>query len=380
MLASECSSKVAGPAGSRGIKLKNLFTFMVLMVVSVASLPAQDPGAGGAPAMTIYPSFHLKFSNEGGNYLLASMVLMNVSGYSIRDIQLTQEFPEELVPQEAPPEIHEFLKRPEGYEESFDGQTFTMKVPLLRRRELTTAYALLKYDGRPNTAKIPPVKVSYTVVNKPISQEGPALTIELKKYSKYSGNLSAFLKRFAGIQMRWPKNSIADWGFTSFSSRVKAKTPIGMVEIEGDTKKGRFSLISGAPGETREMLFSWVPSAQGKPAGTPDEVKALIKRQTSAAADFNTDLDGSVIEETKLGRTKAWKLASTWTDRVVDRLGGGPIRWYVFTDPVKKAQFVVMLRAQGRGSGADNSGTPNEEKEHALITELEQVLSTIRLF
>jgi len=347
--------------------------------LAAPGVAAQD-APGSAPAVTIYPSFHVKFGNEGGNYLLSSIVILNISGYSITDIHLTQTFPKQFVPEPATDGIHEYIDRPGGYTDKIDGQTYDLHVPILRRRELTTGLVVLRYDGRPSTAKIPRAHIEYKVTGNPHSGDGPALDLDLKKYTKYSGALSDFLKRYAGLLFKFPTNSGADWGFSSLSARVKGKTPMGLVEVDGDMSKGRFSLISGAPGDSKEILASWEPLSEAKPSETEAQVKAIIERQVHSSADFSTDMGPAKFEKVKLARGQAWKISSVWTDKVQQRLGGGPIEWYVYNDSMKKNQYVFMLRAQARGAGPDKADTPDPAKAEALMHELEEILFSLRVF
>jgi hypothetical protein len=359
--------------------MQKILPLMLVAGLSFSSaLPQGAPSQ--APAVTIYPSFHVKFAREGGNYLLASTVILNVSGYTVRDLTLTQSFPDELIPSPAPEATHEYFRRPDGYEESIEGQTYRMHVPLLRRRELTTSFVLLRYDGRPSKATVPAATVEYTVAgeSEKRTQDGPFLDLDVRKYTRYSGSLSDFIKRYARMQLPIPEDGEADWGFSSFATRVRAKTPVGIVEIEGGADEGKFSLLSGAPGDAREMLVSWKPTKEARPAETEEQVRQLIKRQMFAGADFAMDLENASLEKKKLARGQAWVLDTRWTDGVADRLGGGPIRWYVYDDPEKKSRHVIMIRAQGRGAGPGKADVPNPEREAALMGELEKIVGRFR--
>jgi hypothetical protein len=349
----------------------------VIGLQATGGMFAQD-SAGDAPAITVYPSYHVKFSREGGNYLLASLVILNISGYTVQNLTLTQVFPEEFTLEPAPADIHAYRQTPQGSEESIEGQTYTMRVPLLRRREVTQGLVVLRYVRRPSEATIAPAKVEYTVSGSARTLDGQALQLPLKKYTKYSGSLSEFIKRYARIQLPIPEGGSSDWGFSDFASRIRAKTEIGLVEIHGDAEEGRFSLLSGAPGETREMLVIWEPISTAKRARTEEEARTLISRQIFSGTDFTMDMEEASMTRTRFGRGEAWVLDSTWKDRVADRLGGGMIRWYVYEDPQRKAQFIMMLRVQGRGVGPDKEKTENPEKERSLMEELEGILKGFR--
>lgn len=351
---------------------------LLVLLAAVSPGPAQDAGPEG-PSLTVYPAFYLKFGGGGSkNYLLGNVALVNVSGHDLRQVTLRQEFPPQLRPSAPAEGSHEFQLRPEGFEEHVEGAAYVLTVPVLRRREILQGFVALAYDGRPSEAVLPAAEVAYSQAGEPRTARGPTLRLELSKYTKYSGTLADFLKRFAGIQVRIPEGAGFDWGFSSLASRARARTPTGIVEVEGDAAEGRFSLLSGPPGETREVLVSWRPAAKAKPADTPEQVRKLVGDQVAAAADFAFDLEGATIERGPISRAEGWILATRWKDRVAGRLGEGPAQWYVYTDPEKRAQYLILLRAQGRGAGPGKSDVPNPDKEAALMADLETFAKTFR--
>ncbi len=54
------------------------------------------------------------------------------------------------------------------------------------------------------------------------------------------------------------------------------------------------------------------------------------------------------------------------------------MKWYVYTDPQKETQYVILVRAQGRGAGADNANVANPEKESALMKELDEIVRSFK--
>jgi hypothetical protein len=339
-------------------------------------LPAQDSGSEG-PQLNISPSFQLKF-NGSHNYLQATLVIINASGLEMRNLTITQKFPDNFVPAAASDAIHEFFLRPDGFEEKIDGPLYTMTVPSLHRRELTTGFVQLNYRGRPSEAEIAPAEVTYTAGGATRKETGPPQKLDLGKYTKYSGTLPDYLKRYAGIQIRIPDSSAGDWGFSSLAYKVRARSPLGVIEIDGDATEGRFSLMNGAPGDLKEILVAWKPDARAKPAGSPEEIRKLINDQVMAAADFTFDLAPATVEKGSFARGEAWALATTWKDRVLGRLGEGPMKWYVYDDPQRSTQYIIMIRAQGRGAGAGKADVPQPEKEAALMKELEEIVRSFR--
>lgn len=353
-------------------------TLLPLLIAALLASGAVRAQSGEAPALTVYPSFHVKFDMDGKNYLLASTVLVNISQHTMRSLTLTQTYPEDLVLEPAPEGIHEYFARPEGFTDSIDAQTYTMHTPLLRRGEITSALVVLRYDGRPSSAKVPPARIEYSAGGKNYAEEGPPLTLELKKYSKYSGTLSDFIKRYAGVVLSFPRTEGPDWGFSGFSSRVRGKTPYGLVEVEGDGEEGRFSLIRGAPGDTRVIMVSWRPEAKARPTETAQQALDVARREIVPSSAFSMDVEAAAVSKGRLGRNDAWEVTSRWKDRIVDRLGEGPVKWYIYTDRSRSRQYVFMIAAQGRGAGPENANTPNEAKEAELMKELEQIAASFR--
>src|SRR5882724_5112310 len=224
----------------------------------------------------------------------------------MRNLTVTQVFPDGFAPGPAPDGIHELLTRPEGFAESLQGSTYTMSVPVLHRRELTTGFVVLNYKGRPSDAEVPPAEVSYSAGGEAHKEKGPPIRLDLSKYSKYSGSLSDYLKRYAGIQIRIPDSTTGDWGFSGLSAKARARSPLGMIEIDGDATEGRFSLLAGAPGDEREILVSWKPKEKARPASGPEEVRKLLADQVAAGADFSIESEGAAPEKGSFARGDAW--------------------------------------------------------------------------
>ncbi|HET9480231.1 MAG TPA: hypothetical protein VFP98_00610, partial [Candidatus Polarisedimenticolia bacterium] len=110
-----------------------------------------------------------------------------------------------------------------------------------------------------------------------------------------------------------------------------------------------------------------------------DEVRRLVMDQVQATADFTLDADNAVIEQQRIGRYDAWVLETRWRDRVKERLGEGPSRWYVFADKKAGLQYIINLSAQGRGAGPGRADAPNPEREQELMAELEGIVTTLRI-
>ena len=118
------------------------------------------------------------------------------------------------------------------------------------------------------------------------------------------------------------------------------------------------------------------PSKQPK---ANDEVRRLVSDMVASTADFTLDADNMSIQKKKVGRYESWVVDTNWRDRVKDRLGEGPSRWYIFADDKNTAQYVISISVQGRGAGPGKCDVPNPTNEQKLMTELEGIVSSLRL-
>lgn len=329
--------------------------------------------------LTYYPSLHLKFRDaQARNYFVVHSGLVNASGAAMTDLVVRQRFPEDFTPRLIPAEGQAALKRPEGFTESLEEGVYTMKLPELRVAEATAIVLELAYQGRPALVPFPPAEVEYTQDGQRRSEKGPDLTWDLSKYTKYSGTLREFIKRYAGLDMKIPFED-EDWGFSNLAARAAGKIATGPVEIDAESSgRMRFSLQAGTPGTLRQLLLVRRAPGTAKPLAASDEVRRFVMDMVQSTADFTLDVDEFSIQKGKVGRHNAWICQTRWRDRVKDRLGEGPSRWYIFTDD-KQHQYVINISAQGRGAGAGQVDTPNPDRERELMAELEGIVTSLRI-
>jgi hypothetical protein len=268
----------------------------------------------------------------------------------------------------------------EGFSESLEGNTYTMKLSQLRIAEDSTLAVQLDYSGRPGQVTFPGVEVEYTQDGVTRTEKGPDQTWDLSRYTKYSGTLREFIKRYAGMELAVGEGT-DDWGFTNIAAMAAGRpNATGAVEIDNDQSgRTRFSLAAGLPGNLRQIM---VLKRKYDPARYPkagDEVRRLIMDSVQSTSEFSLDSDNAEITKGKLGRWDAWILDTRWRDKVKDRLGEGPSRWYLFADDKSATQFLISIQAQGRGGGPGKADVPAPQREAALMSELEKVVSTLRL-
>lgn len=330
--------------------------------------------------LNFYPSLQLKFvSGQAHNYFLSRTGIVNMSGKVMRNLTLQQTFPDKLHPRVINEDQADLLiGRPKGFTESIDGNTYTVHVPELRVAEATALVVVLTYKGRPADVTFKGAKVTFTLDAETHEETGPDQTWDLSKYTKYSGTLREFIKRYAKLDMMIP--AAEGWGFTDLASRMNGRFPTGPVEIT-TTRSGRmrFSIQAGTPGTLSRILVIKRPYNPAQELKAKDEVRRLIMGMVRSSADFTLDADEMSIRKDKIGKFNGWVAETRWYDRVKDRLGEGPSRWYVFLDKKAVNQYIIALSAQGRGIGPEKIDTPNDEKEQELMSRMAQIITKIRI-
>lgn len=355
--------------------LAGLIAIGATPVASWAAPPPQE--AGAAPAFTFYPSLQLKFeAGQTGNYFVARTGVVNMSGAPMTDLVLRQTFPKKFVPGVLGNRHHDTASRPQGFEERLEGDSMVVRIPELRVAEATALAAILNYEGRPALVPFPGIEVEYTLNGERRKEKGPDQTWDLSKYTKYSGSLQDYIKRYAAIDMKIPEKD--NWGFTDLAARMTGRVPTGPIEI--DTSSGRivFSIQAGLPGEMRHLLVMRRPMNPNQKLQANDEVRRFVMGMVGTLADFTIDGDEMSVRKEKVGRFDAWVADTRWFDKVKDRLGEGPARWYILPDEKAQTQWIVTIIAQGRGEGPGKADVPNEPKEKELMTELAGMVGSMR--
>lgn len=347
-----------------------------LAVLALGPAAAQDK----EPRLAFYPSLQLRFvDGQAKNYFISHATVVNVSGTPMADLTFRQTFPGGFSARLIKPEAQAAFKRPDGFSESLESGVYMVRLPELRIAEATSLVVELTYQGRPASATFPGIEVEYTQAGEKRTEKGPDLTWDLAKYTRYSGTLREFIKRYAGLDMPIPGTG-DDWGFSSLAARAAGKFPLGVVEIDAEPSgRLRFSLQAGVPGSQRNLLLMRRHFDPARQLKASDEVRRFVLDLVQATADFTLDGDNITIQKKRIGRYEGWFAETRWRDRVKDRLGEGPSYWYIFTDEKNRQQYIINTSAQGRGAGAGKADAPNPGREQELINQLEGIVTSLRV-
>lgn len=360
--------------------LGGLLGVFVLALLFIPGSTGSYARQKGQRKLNFYPSLHLKFlAGEKDKYFVARTGVVNMSGKPMTDVVMRQTFDKKFIPEYLGNDQRANLHMPEGFQESIEGNSYTTMLPELRIAEAAPLAVVLKYKGRPGEVTFAGVEVEYTQDGERIKEAGPDLKWDLSKYTKYSGTLRDYIKRYAKIDMEIPEGG-DDWGFTDLAARVSGRVPTGPVEVEElATGRMRFSIEAGVAGDLRQILVMRRPYDPSRQLKANDEVRRFIMGTVRSLADFTLDVDEMSIRREKVGRYDAWVAETRWHDRIKDRLGEGPTRWYIFVDDDAENLYVISISAQGRGLGPGKADQPNESREQELMAELADIVSSIRV-
>ena len=330
--------------------------------------------------MTFYPSLNLKFvDGQPRNYFYALAWVVNASGSPITELTLTQEFPEGFTPRLLSKEAQADFKRPEGFNETLGKNTYAIKLPELRLAEATPLAVELTYQGRPAAVTFPGIRAEFTQGGQHLTEKGPDQTWDMSKYTKYSGTLQEFIKRYAGLEMKLPDKD-EDWGFSAFAARAAGHFPTGVVEVESEASgRTRFALQAGTLGNLRLLMLTRRAYNPARELKANDEVRRYVMDAVQATADFTLDGDKMTIQKKRMGRWEAWQADTRWRDKVKDRMGEGPSRWYVFVDEKSGSQFLIHIAAQAIGLPGGKSDDAVTTKENELMSEMEGIVASLRI-
>lgn len=333
-----------------------------------------------APRLNFYPSLQLAFvAGAAENYFRSHCGVVNSSGAAMTDLVIRQRFPAGFTPSLHDPDAQSLFWRPEGFKDTLEGNLYTVTIPQLRVAEATVLAVRLPYQGRPSSVTFTGVEVEFTQDGQRHSEKGPDQTWDLSKYTRYSGTIREFIKRYAGMDLAMPAHG-DDWSFSQLAAEAAGRVTTGPVEIGSESAgRVRFSLQAGAPGTLRRILVIRTPVNPSRQLSANDEVRRYVLDKVQAKADFILDADAMSIQKKKLGRYDAWVADTRWRDRVKDRLGEGPSRWYVFTDQKGGNDYVINLSVQGRGVGPGKADVPNPKKEEELMAQLEEIVASLRI-
>lgn len=354
----------------------------VLLVVTLCLLSTTV--SFGSDDFVVWPAYNVLFDDDTNKiYFLAGLYVQSVITSDLRDLTLRVAAPEGFTITPPPPEIHEAMRRPEGFSEGMVDGVYLMKQRFLGGLQATTMFYEQHFTGRPTLVEFPGVEIEYRVGDEVKHFQAIPETHDLAQYSRFSGNITDYIRRYAGFTLNLnPKKQVPlEWAFTAPDFRASGSNPMGIIEIEGTPEtEGMLRLQAGFPGDFREILVRWMPKKRGRKNPVTQEIAAKrLEESIRILGDFAVEPESLQWSEEKLARVLAVVVNGRWVDRKRARLGSGPFRMYLLNDPRAQRDLVIYYGAQARGVGPENSERPAPEKEAELMAELEGFIAGLRL-
>lgn len=353
-----------------------------LLVVALCFL--STTASLGSADFVVWPAYNVMFDADTNKiYFLAGVYVQNLTTSDLRDLTLRVAPPEGFTVTPPPGEIHEAMRRAEGFSEEIVDGSYAMKQRFLGGAQATTMFYELHFTGRPSVVEFPGVEIEYRVGEEIKKYQAFAEAHDLAQYSRFSGNISDYIRRYAGfgLNLNPKKQAPLDWAFSALDYRFSGTNPMGIIEVEGTPDSaGSFRMQAGFPGDFREILVRWMPRKRGRKDPVTQELAAKeLKKSIQALGDFAVAPESLTWSEETLARVPAVVANGRWMDKKKARLGSGPFRMYLLNDPRSQRDLVIYYGAQARGIGPENADRPAPEKEAELMKELESFIATLRL-
>jgi hypothetical protein len=354
-----------------------------LVLASLALLGLAVPTQGAhAPAggdFAIWHAYNLKFKQKSKS-LLASIYVMNLASTDFRDLTFTARAPEGLDLALAPQEIQESMRRPEGFSQSLTGNVYRMEQAFLGRGQATTIFYEISFEGRPNEVVFPGLSVEYKAGGELRRFRSIDETFSLKEYSRFSGDLSAFIKMRTDLTLELETaGEPREWSFSALDSRAFGSNPSGIIEVDATSNgTGHFRLQSGYPGDLREILVRWEANKRGRKEPVTERLaRERLDRMIRWLGDLRVDAGTIEASEIRFARVPTVLLEGRWVDNQPHRLGSGLFRFYTLND-TRGRDFFIFLGVQARGVGPGRSEVPQDDKERELMQQLSELASSFR--
>lgn len=362
--------------------MKRILCRSILLVVALCFL--STTASLGSGDFVVWPAYNVMFDDDTNKiYFLAGLYAQSISTSDLRDVTLRVVPPEGFTIALPPAEIHQAMRRAEGFSEEIVEGSYTMKQRFLGGLQATTMFFELRFKGRPTTVEFPGVEIEYSVGGEVKRFQAVSETHDLMQYGRFSGKITDYIRRYAGFTLNLnPKKQVPlEWAFTAPDFRATGSNPMGIIEIEGTPESaGSLRLQAGFPGDFREILVRWVPKKRGrKNPVTRENASKELEKTIQVLGDFSVDADSLEWSEEKLARLTAVVVNGRWVDNKQARLGSGPFRMYLLNDPRSQRDLVIYYGAQARGVGPENAEKPAPDEEAALMEELQGFIATLRL-
>ncbi len=353
----------------------------ILLVVALCFLSTTT--SLGSADFVVWPAYNVMFDDDTNKiYFLAGVYVQNLTTSDLRDLTLRVAPPEGFTLTPPPGEIHEAMRRAEGFSEEMVDGSYAMKQRFLGGAQATTMFYEVRFTGRPTTVEFPGVEIEYRVGDEAKQYQAFAEAHDLTQYGKFSGNITDYIRRFAGFTLNLnPKKQVPlEWAFSALDYRASGTNPMGVIDVEGTPESGgSLRIQAGFPGDFREILVRWMPKKRGRKDPVTQEIAAKeLEKSIHSLGNFAVAPESLKWSEETLARVPTVVVKGRWTDKKKGRLGSGPFRMYLLNDPRLQRDLVIYCGAQARGVGPENADRPAPEKEAALIEELESFIATLR--
>jgi hypothetical protein len=361
------------------------FTIAIAVLVSSIAL-AGVLHAASAPKFSAYSSYGAKFDLGSQTFsLITSMVVYNISGKVFSDVVFKQTYPEGV-------SVKETYQREVGTEETgeqssdrkVEGNVFFAELPSYKNGQYVVIFNELELARRLNEITFPGVELSYT------DDQGERQverlddnTLDLFIYSNVVGGLKRFLGKYNKITFDF-KKAVPDrtgWEFAPIAASARGRFPTGIVgTYPGENQySGHFRVRSGPPGDNIQILVIYEESDDDSKVSSEEQFRSKVQEYLRWCGEFEVMEENLQITQDKWKKYKeTWSLEGRWRDTIKARLGEGILRAKVFFGPREDVQYYVLALGHGRGLGAEESATPNPEKEAQLAAQIDALLDTFK--
>ena len=326
-----------------------------------------------AQSLIAYPSYRPRFHAETESFSLRSSVyIVNTGNEEMKDLVLRQEVPEGINVAIRKIDKEDGIRRPQGFEESLNGNSYEMRIPFLRAKEGTLLLSDFLLDRRVWERTFPGLLVQYSLAEKTEETRLPSESFNLAMYSDHVGTLSTFLKRYTKTSFELTSGPHTEWEFARQDAAATGSNPSGILGvIQEEDRKGYFRIRTGHPGDLLEIILDWRPGEIRDRITDPKELVSRLEEYLRWMGDFRFQRSTLKLTRKKFkAYPDSFILEGVWEDQVANRLGEGPFRGIVFHSPREGVEYFLFMLAQGRGVGPENSKTPQPDQEARLMKEL----------
>ncbi len=326
-----------------------------------------------AQSLIAYPSYRPLFHADTESFSLHSSVyIVNTGNEEMKDLVLRQEVPEGITLAIRKTYKEDGIRRPQGFEESLNGDSYEMRIPFLRAKEGTLLLSDFLLDRRVWERTFPGLLVQFTLAEESKETRLPSEFYNLAMYSDHVGTLSTFLKRYTKTSFELTNGARKEWEFARQDAAATGSNPSGILGVvREEDRKGHFRIRTGHPGDLLEIILEWRPGEIRDRITDPKELVSRLEGYLRWVGDFRFQRSSLKLTRKKFkAYPDSFILDGQWQDQVANRLGEGPFRGIVFHSPREGVEYFLFMLAQGRGVGPEKSNTPQPDQEARLMKEL----------